>query len=135
MTSKQFYKFYEEADNYTDPDAFASDAAISILGPDHPGQEVDVALFEQLSDLWHVANDPFRTLLERMGLSQSECSRRFCIPLRTVQDWAGGRRTPPTYVRLMMAELTGLVNRHNRPAPPHPRSVGGGFSIRKNSKF
>lgn len=109
MTNKQIYRLYGETSNYTDPDAFASDAALSILDPDDPGQEVDMALFEQLRVLWHVANDPFKSLLGRMGLKQTECSTRFCIPLRTVQDWAGERRTPPPYVRLMMAEAVGIV--------------------------
>lgn len=113
MTDKQIYRLYGEAANYADPDAFASDTALSLLDPGDPGQEVDMVLFKQLRTLWHTANDPFKTLLERMGLSQSECSRRFCIPLRTLQDWTGERRTPPPYVRLMMAELAGIVRLRN----------------------
>lgn len=109
MTNKEIYHFFCETGNYTDPDAYASDVALSLLGPDDPEQEVDMELFEHLRTLWHVANDPFKTLLERMGINQAQCSVRFCIPLRTVQDWAGERRTPPPYVRLMMAELTGVV--------------------------
>lgn len=109
MTDKQIYSLYGEATNYADPDAFASDAALSHLDPDDPGQMVDMNLFEQLCTLWHIANDPFRDLLKIMGLNQTQCSTRFCIPLRTVQDWTGERRTPPPYVRLMMAELTGIV--------------------------
>lgn len=110
MTEKQIYWLYGEAANYNDPDAFASDAALSLLDSDDPGQEVDMALFGQLQALWGVANDPFRALLEHMGLNQTQCSTRFCIPLRTVQDWAGERRTPPPYVRLMMAEAVGLLD-------------------------
>lgn len=110
MTDKQIYLLFGEAANYTDPDAFASDAALSLLDPDDPGQEADAGLFEQMRTLWHVANDPFRSLLESMGLSQSGCSSRFCIPLRTVQDWAGNRRSSPLYIRLMMAEAVGLLN-------------------------
>lgn len=110
MTDKQIYRLYGEAVNYTDPDAFASDAALSLLDPDDPGQEADAALFEQMRTLWHVINDPFRSLLERMGLSQSGCSRRFCIPLRTIQDWAGNLHSSPPYIRLMMAEAVGLLD-------------------------
>lgn len=109
MTDKQIYRLYGEAANYADPDAFASDVALSLLDPDTPGQEVDMALFEQLRGLWHAYNDPFRLLLDRIGLSQSGCSRRFCIPLRTVQGWTLGERACPSYVRLMMAEATGAL--------------------------
>ena len=50
----------------------------------------------------------FRELLKRMGLRQTACSRRFRIPLRTVQGWALGERECPGYVRLMMAEIMGI---------------------------
>lgn len=109
MTDKQIYQLFGETANYADPDAFASDASLSLLDPDDPVQEVDMATFEQLRMLWHVANDPFRTLLERIGLGQTQCSTRFCINLRTVQHWANEDRTCPPYIRLMMAELSGIL--------------------------
>lgn len=110
MTDKQIYQLFGETANYMDPDSFASDAALSLLNPEKPGQEVDIALFEQLRVLWHIANDPFKDLLERMEMNQSQCSRRFCIPLRTVQNWAGEARSALPYVRLMMAEAMGLLD-------------------------
>lgn len=39
------------------------------------------------------------------GLSQTALAKRFEIPLRTVQDWHAGRRTPPNYVVLMIVEI------------------------------
>ena len=44
-----------------------------------------------------------------MGLSQSACAKRFCIPLRTVQGWALEERDPPAYVRLLLARAAGYV--------------------------
>lgn len=109
MTDKQIYAYFCEAVHYADPDAFASDVALSLLDPEDPDQEVDPETVAQLRILWHVANDPFKGFLHLLGLNQSSCSRRFCIPLRTVQGWALDSRTPPAYIRLMMAELTGLL--------------------------
>lgn len=106
MTDKEIYYLFCEAKKYTDPNDFVSDASLPLLG-----QEAGVKTSDQLHTIWHVANDPFRVLLCCMGLTQTQCSFRFCIPLRTVQDWAGERRTPPPYVRLMMAELQGLFSR------------------------
>ena len=68
---------------------------------------------EALTTIWGVANKPFQELLDDLGLNQSQCSRQFGIPLRTVQDWAGGRREPPPYIRLMMAEAVGILNIRN----------------------
>lgn len=39
------------------------------------------------------------------NISQTALAKRFGIPLRTVQDWHGGRRVPPEYVVQMMVEL------------------------------
>ena len=62
-----------------------------------------------------IAALPFRELLRAMGMTQTECSRRFEIPWRTVQNWAANspteRRECPVYVRLMMAELAGILER------------------------
>ena len=41
----------------------------------------------------------------KYGISQTFLSQRFGIPLRTVQDWHGERRTPPEYVIRMIVEL------------------------------
>lgn len=46
-----------------------------------------------------------KELCEEYGLSQTALAKRFDIPLRTIQDWYAGRRTPPDYVVRMMDEL------------------------------
>ena len=46
-----------------------------------------------------------KELCEKYELTQTTLARRFGIPLRTVQNWAGGQRIPPEYILRMMAEL------------------------------
>lgn len=46
-----------------------------------------------------------RDLLAKHGLTQTDLSKRFGLPLRTVQNWAEGTRTPPDYLVRMMDEL------------------------------
>ena len=106
MTDTQLTLAFSEAPHYTDPDAFGSDLLLSsAFLPEDEAAEPDTALLPALRTIWHVANDPFRDFLKLLGLSQTSCARHFCIPLRTVQSWALGERTPPDYVRLMMAEI------------------------------
>lgn len=108
MTDKLFAEIWADAQAVNDIDAFASDWSLSsALLPEDA--DMDPALWEQLRELWGVAHDPFKDLLRRMGLTQTGCSVRFCIPLRTVQGWALGERECPSYIRLMMAEATGTV--------------------------
>ena len=49
--------------------------------------------------------DSFSEFLKAVGLTQSELSRRFEIPLRTVQGWALGERACPPYIIKMMSEI------------------------------
>lgn len=44
-------------------------------------------------------------LCEFYGISQTELARKYDIPLRTVQQWHAGHRTPPPYVINMILEL------------------------------
>lgn len=49
-----------------------------------------------------------KEICEAYGITQTELSRKYDIPLRTVQDWHAGRRTPPDYVVNMIEKLTAL---------------------------
>ena len=51
--------------------------------------------------------DTIKGLCEMYGISQTELSRQYGIPLRTVQDWYAGRRKPPSYVVGMLSDLLG----------------------------
>lgn len=57
---------------------------------------------------------PVAALCKRYGLGQTELARRFDIPLRTVQDWHGGRREAPDYVVGMMEQLLSLEHAANK---------------------
>lgn len=55
---------------------------------------------------------PFRNLLQNLGYSQSEFSRRYHIPLRTVQEWCredGKGASCRLYQRVMFAQAEGLL--------------------------
>lgn len=41
---------------------------------------------------------------EAAGLSRAEMSRLFEIPVRTLEEWDAGRRTPPPYVEKLIIE-------------------------------
>lgn len=46
-----------------------------------------------------------KQICDEYGMKQSELSRRFDIPLRTVEDWCRGVRNPPPYLIRMIEEL------------------------------
>lgn len=111
MTSKQIAHAFSETGNYFDADAFVSDLILSshFLDPDDPAAGPDLTMVDPLRKVWNAARLPFRALLTELGLTQSELSRRYVIPLRTVQAWAAGDRVPPDYLRLLLAKAEGYV--------------------------
>lgn len=46
-----------------------------------------------------------KDICDRYGLTQTALSKRFGIPLRTVQGWHIGERKPPDYVVKLMLEI------------------------------
>lgn len=44
-----------------------------------------------------------RDLRESIGLSRKEFSVHTGIPVRTLEDWEAGRRTPPEYIPRLIA--------------------------------
>ena len=58
-----------------------------------------------------VCAGPFKELLAMGGYSQAEFGRRFLISKRTIDDWCSGANTCKLYLRLMFAELMGVLKR------------------------
>ena len=44
-----------------------------------------------------------RELRESVGLTRKEFSEHTGIPVRTLEDWEAGRRTPPEYIPRLIA--------------------------------
>lgn len=45
------------------------------------------------------------------NLTQRQMSEAFDIPLRTIEDWETGKRTPPSYVeKLIIEKLERIAN-------------------------
>lgn len=50
--------------------------------------------------------EKIKELREKTGLNRKEFAEHIGIPLRTVEDWEAGRRTPPDYIpRLIEYQL------------------------------
>lgn len=49
-----------------------------------------------------------KEFLEKWHITQRECAEHFQIPIRTVQEWSQGRRTPPVYTVRMLETIMEL---------------------------
>lgn len=109
MTIYQYHLVLTEIENYTDRDAFVSDLALSSAFPEESDLTETVS---ELSMIWDAYHMTIRDLRTASGLSRMEFSRRFYIPIRTIENWectGVNARECPVYVRLLIAEAIGLM--------------------------
>lgn len=111
MTDKQYTICVSEAQNYTDREAYISELSLSSMWGDGPEDDIPTARIEQLGSIYDAVHRSIKQIAADAGLTQRKLADRFCIPVRTIEDWCAGKRTPPDYVRLMMQELLGQISR------------------------
>ncbi len=103
MTNLQRSACLSEMAAYQDRDAFVSDLSLSSIWNDpEESAEIPDERIAALARLWDIVHCSMRELLAPMTPTQA--SRRFFIPVRTLEDWYAGRRACPVYVRLLLAE-------------------------------
>lgn len=105
MTDKTFYTIYSSALESTDRDAFASDWSLSSVFSETSDP---LKNFEICASIWDIAHLTVSDVRAHIGLTQAAFSTRFCIPLRTLQNWE--YRSCPPYIVLMLARLTGMTD-------------------------
>lgn len=96
---------YAESGSYADRNAYISDMALSSIWGDAEDTDVPEERLVLLGSIWDGAHCTIPELIKRYGLTQTTFAQYFHIPLRTVQDWCGGRRACPPYVAAMAAEI------------------------------
>ncbi len=102
---KLFLALWSAARSSTDRDTF-----ISAWG-DAPDADIPAARIDLLARLWDAAHLTIRDIRQHTGLSQAAFATRYCIPVRTLEDWERGVRSCPDYLRLLLAQATGIYTR------------------------
>lgn len=55
--------------------------------------------------------DKLKELREKLELSQVKFAEKFCVPVRTIQDWESGRREMRNYIIEMMYRIVELESK------------------------
>ncbi len=55
-----------------------------------------------LSSIHKLSHTSFKDLLEKIGKRKCEISDRYCIPIRTIEEWYSGNNRCPDYFRLIL---------------------------------
>lgn len=108
MTDKQFYTLFMAALDAEDCEKFVSAWEAEL------DSNVIKDRTEVLKALWSVAHLSIKEMRTALGLSQAAFAQRLCIPKRTVECWeteSASRRECSPYIRLLIAQVTGLYQR------------------------
>lgn len=107
MTAKLFNKLWLDALDQPDKDLY-----IGEYGYPDWFDEISADAGEIISTLESVHDVAHMTVPEiqkRFGLGNAAFARRFCIPLRTLENWIYDKTDCPDYIRLMMARELGIM--------------------------
>lgn len=111
MTDKQYALCVEEAKHYTDRNAYISDLALSAIFAGDVSGNLPPDLPDKLGTVYDAYHRSVKDIAAAAGMSCRKLSERFLIPYRTVENWCGGQRVCPDYLRMMMQECLGLISR------------------------
>lgn len=105
MTYKKYYDLIRDALEYSSAEQFISEVGYPEWAPDDVNRFIN-----DLQNIYDVAHMTINDMRAAVGITQQQLSNRFCIPKRTVENWAA--RGCPSYIKLMLADLLGLVTVH-----------------------
>ena len=111
ITDQQFHVLFSDVLESIDRDAFISEWATSSLWGDSEGHKLSAKRLNTIGVVWDAAHVTIRDIRSVTGLSQAGFGIRFCIPCRTIEDWEAGRRSCPGYIRLLLMQAVGLLQR------------------------
>lgn len=58
-----------------------------------------------LKSIFDYKKKTMASLVKELNIKPIELSHRFCIPIRTIENWMSENRTPPDYLKLFIAEI------------------------------
>lgn len=107
MTDKLFAKLWEDALVQPDREIYIAEYGYPEWFDEISNDVSEViAILNNIHDTAHLK---VRDIISEAGLTQSAFAVKFCIPLRTVEDWAAEKRKCRDYDRLMFARLLGIL--------------------------
>lgn len=107
MEEKMFYRLWRDALDQPNKEMY-----IGEYGYPDWFDEISLDASEivnTLGNIHDIAHMSIRAMIKAAELTQSAFAIKFCIPLRTVEDWATGKRKCADYVRLMIAKELRLL--------------------------
>ena len=106
MKATLFNRLYKDAAAQPDRELFIAEYGYPEWFDDISQDADDV--IATLNNIHYVANVSMKDLIKSFGTQQAFADR-FCVPRRTVENWAMGSRPCPAYTKLMFAEILDVL--------------------------
>lgn len=107
MTDELFSKLWHDALEQSDKDLYISEYGYPDWFDDisTDGNE----LIRILENIHLAAHMSVKDIIASAGLTQNAFAVKFCIPLRTVENWAAQERKCADYLRLSFCRQLGII--------------------------
>lgn len=107
MTDKRFYDLWVDALAQPDEDMYIAEYGYPDWFDEISEEAGEVV--EKLREIHRVSHMSMRDIIATTGLTQAEFAVKYCVPKRTVENWASGVNKCPDYVRLLFARELGII--------------------------
>ena len=101
MKYELFSQLYSEAQKYINCDMFVGERDWQEWMSEYDDKGADVGKI--LISIWDISSKDIKELRTITKLSRAAFSRRYDIPVRTLEDWDAGRREPLSYLTRLIA--------------------------------
>lgn len=109
MTDKLFYKLWTDAIAQPDREMYISEYGYPEWFNEISDDAAEIT--SVLCNIHDAAHMSVREIIKEFGLTQAAFAEKFCIPLRTVEDWVREKSKCADYYRLMLMQFLGVIRR------------------------
>lgn len=107
MTDKLFNKLWKDALDQPNKEIFLAEYGYPDWFDEISQDPQEIS--EILGNIHDVAQMSLKEIIKKAGMTQAAFSTKFCIPIRTVEDWASGKNKCRDYDRLMFCRILGIL--------------------------
>lgn len=107
MTDKLFNKLWKDALEQPNKELFLAEYGYPDWFDEISQNPQKIS--ETLGNIHDVAHMSLKEIIKKAGMTQAAFSTKFCIPIRTVEDWASGKNKCRDYDRLMFCRILGIL--------------------------
>ena len=98
MKYNLFLTLYKEALEYSDIDMYITERGWQDWMDNYPNKDLGTLL----ASIYNLAHKPLKAIRQERNISRAQFSRMYSIPIRTIENWDGGKTTLNEYLKCLL---------------------------------